>query len=342
MDLKNGGEGSGALRFDVHVHLAGVGTQNSGCWASPAFRRRPTFVALRLAFGITRRKLVTSADQDWVARVSQLVDNSDLDYAVVLGFDGVYDARGHLDLERSQMIVPLDWVFAACERYRNLLPAPSINPLREDALDVLDQAIHRGAVAIKWLPVVQAFDPADRRVRPFLARVADAGIPILVHAGTDETTFATVDPHVGNLQSLVPALELGVRVICAHTAAPVLYSSAPTGVPRLRELLARYDNLWVDNSGLANPARFLHLPRFAADSLLSTRTLHGSDYPVISNSFYYPWRLGLRRVVEIEHERNLLQRDRLVKLGVGFDEASFQRAAKVLANVRRWHASRAR
>jgi uncharacterized protein len=323
--------------IDLHVHMAGVGTQGSGCWVSPAFRRRPTFMGLRLLMGISGRQMEATVDQDWAALTSGLVAQSDLDLGVILGFDGVYDGRGELDRERSQLIVPPSWLFRVCERYANLLPAPSINPYRRDALDLLEESIERGAVMIKWLPIVQAFDPASPRSRPFLRRMADAGLPLLIHAGTGELTFRTVDPTAGSLDGVVSALEEGVTVVCAHTAAPVHFSRETSELPRLVSLLTRYPHLWVDNSGLANPARFRHLPRFARDPLIAERTVHGSDFPVLSSGVYYARQLGRSRVAEIAAERNPLHKDVALKRAIGFADQSFSRAADILANLDRWY-----
>jgi uncharacterized protein len=326
----------GAPRIDVHVHLAGVGTQGSGCWISPEFRRRGIFVGLRMLLGITDRQMETTIDEDWAALVSGLVTSSDLDYAVVLGFDGVYDWRGEFDARKSQMIIPPSWVFDVCERYTNLLPAPSINPYRRDAMELLEGAIERGAVMIKWLPIVQGFDPSSRRSLPFVRRVAEVGIPLLVHAGSGEVTFRTVASRVGELERLVPALEMGARVICAHTAAPIHLPRQPNQLPLLRNFLARYPNFWVDNSGLTNPSRCRHLPRFAADPLIRDRTLHGSDFPVISTSLCYLSRLGMGEVANLESEANQLQREVRIKRALGLPEETFTRAGEVLANLDRW------
>lgn len=323
-----------APRFDIHIHLAGVGTNGSGCWTSAAFRRRPTFLALRLLYGIRRKQLRESIDQEWAEMVSRRVAESDIDYGVALGFDGVYDGNGHLDESRSQMIVPPGWVFEACRRHSNLLPAPSINPYRRDALDLLEDAIEKGAVLIKWLPIVQGFDPANVRALPFLQRVAEADIPMLIHAGCGEVTFSTVDSRCGSVESLLPALEMGIKVICAHTAAPSFFGRSQ--IPRLRVLLQRFNNLWVDNSGLANPSRARHLPGFVADPLIHSRTLHGSDYPVISSAWHYRRRLDRPTLARIRSERNGIQRDATIKAVMGYDDASFTRAAGVLANLDRW------
>lgn len=327
---------TGPDRLDVHVHLAGVGTGGSGCWASDSFRRRFSFIGLRLLYGIRSRQLETTIDQDWAAAISGLVQESGLDQAVVLGFDGVYDSTGQWDWARSQLLVPEAWVFSVCRRYANLLPGPSINPTDRDALVRLDESIAQGAVLIKWLPIVQAFDPGDAACTPFLKRLADSGIPLLVHAGTGESTFATVDPTVGSLTRLVPALELGVKVIVAHGAAPVVYSRAASEMDMLRHLLARYENLWIDNSGLANPARAPYLKRIADDDLLHGRVLHGSDFPVAPSPALYPRRLGPRTMIRLMRDPNPIRREVRLKEAAGFSPESFTRAGKVLANLGRW------
>lgn len=316
-------------RIDIHTHLAGVGTGGSGCWIAGKLRRRITFRLLQRLNRVTEHQLRTTFDADWAAGLARLVDGSELNFAVALGFDGVYDDAGDLDLGRSQMIVPPDWVFRVCERHPELLPGPSIHPLRRDALERLDEAVERGAVLIKWLPSAQAIDPADRRIRPFLQRLADAGLPLLVHAGTGEQTFRMITPRFHELSRLVPALETGVTVIAAHAAAPLHFSFESDARPQLREMIGRYRNLWVDNSGLANPARFRHLPTLAADGVFQERTLHGSDYPVPNNAIYYPRILG-RTLVRIERERNRLQRDMMLKQALGFSRETFTRAAGVL------------
>ena len=78
------------LRIDSHVHLAGVDTGDSGCWISPRFQKRYTFRLLRWWHGITPEQLRDSIDQDWVDRIASHVRQSELDRAVVLGFDGSY------------------------------------------------------------------------------------------------------------------------------------------------------------------------------------------------------------------------------------------------------------
>jgi uncharacterized protein len=325
------------LRIDVHVHLAGVGTGGSGCWISPRFQRRPVFRYLRWRFRITRRHLAESVDQDWVEMIAQRVRASQIDRAAVLGFDGAYDTLGRMDEARSQMVVPPSWVFEACRRHPGvLLPAPSINPNRADALDVLEECIERGAVLIKWLPSAQGIDPGSLKHERFYRRAAEARLPLLIHAGGSEQTFEEIAPELNDIARLRVPLEHGVPVICAHSGAPVVYSRRPDQTPLLRSLLTEFPHLWLDNSGMANPSRFPSLARFARDPLFRDRTLYGTDYPIPVNAVYFLPRLGPRTVLRLEREPNLFDRDVQLKRQLGYPDETLTRPARVLAHMERW------
>ena len=327
-------------KIDVHTHLAGVGTQESGCWSSPALRKRLAFRILRRLHGVTEAQLATSFDQDWASRLAALVRASEVDHAVALGFDGVYDARGRLDEALSQSIVPAPWVFEACRRHRELLPGPSVNPHRADALERLEECIEGGAVLIKWLPATQRIDPSDPSIEPFYRRMAEARLPLLSHSGGSENTFAQVDARLKDLRLLERPLETGVPVIVAHTAAPVTYARDEDQVPLLKEWFARYPQLWADNSGISNLSRFPHLPRFAKDAELTARTVHGSDWPVPTNAIYYVRELGRRRVLSLEREKNPIQRDVSIKRALGYPDDVLTRASSILPNLDRWTGGR--
>jgi uncharacterized protein len=324
-------------KIDIHVHLAGVGTQGSGCWAAPGFQGKLVFRYLRWRFGIGDAQLRESVDQEWAARIADLIRASELDRAAVLGFDGAYDSAGRLDERRSQMIVPPGWVFEACRRHPGeLLPAPSVNPFRRDALERLEECIEGGAVLLKWLPSAQGIDPASPAAAAFYRRLAEVRIPLLVHAGGGENTFYELDPELNDVRRLRVPLDAGVVVICAHSGAPVVLSRRPDQTPILRAMLEEYPDLWVDNSGMANPSRFPSLPRAALDPALRERTLHGSDFPIPVSSVYYLRRLGLRRVREIERERNPFDRDVRLKRALGYPDETLLRPTRVLANLERW------
>lgn len=324
------------MKIDVHMHLAGTGCCNSGCWVSPEFKQRFTFRAIRLLQRISEHQMNTTIDADWAERIAGVVRNSPVDRGVVLGFDGVYGTHnGHFDEHNSQLVVPPAWVFQMCREHPELLPGPSINPYRKDALDLLEYCIEHGAVLIKWLPAAQAIDPDDAQLDAFYRRAEGAKLPLLIHMG-GERTFRTITAAFNNVERLRRPLEAGVRVICAHTATRILGTDEADQIPALKALLRRYPNLWVDNSGLCNPSRFAHVPRLAQDAEITGRTLYGSDFPVPSNAVYYAFKLGARRVLELERTANVIERDVEIKRALGYPDSTLDRASGVLANLDRW------
>ena len=325
-----------ASSIDVHMHLAGTGCCNSGCWTSSQFQARHTFRILKLLHRITDEQLRTTADADWAARMAQTVRASGLDRGVALGFDGVYDhAHGDFDQDHSQLVVPPEWVFAVCRQHPELLPGPSINPYRRDALQRLEYCIEHGAVLIKWLPAAQAINPGDVKLAAFYKLCAAARLPLLIHVG-GERTFRTVTPEFNDVERLRRPLEAGVPVICAHTATRIHGAREPDQIPALKQLLRDYPHLWVDNSGLCNPSRFAHVPTLARDPEITARTLYGSDFPVPANAVYYVGRLGLRQIAALERLPNVIDRDVAIKRAFGYPEATLTRATAVLANLHRW------
>lgn len=325
----------GRARIDIHVHLAGSGCAGSGCWLHPELKKRYTIKLLQWFQKISTQDLDHKLDPLWGRRVASLIRDSMVDYGVVLGFDGVADQRGQRDLQRSQLIVPHRWVFHLCRLFPGLLPGPSVNPHLADAMDSLEECIEAKAVLIKWLPSVQLIDPSEVKIRAFCRRLAESGIPLLVHCGA-ENTFRSLQPELNHVKRLLLPLEEGVKVICAHSASHTIFRSEDDQLPALRQLLKRYPDLWVDNSGLCNPSRFMHVPQLARDPLISSRTLYGSDWPVPVHAFYYVSRMGLRKVCEIQAEKNWITRDIRIKEFFGYPSETLTRAWDVLANLDAW------
>jgi predicted TIM-barrel fold metal-dependent hydrolase len=322
-------------KIDVHMHLAGTGCCGSGIRMSPWFQSRYTYKLLRFKLRISDEQMRTTVDEDWPKRMSDLIAESQIDYGVVLGFDGVFNADGSERTDKLQMSIPSKWVFDVCRKHKNLLPGPSINPYKKGALEELAQCIENGAVLIKWLPCTQDINPADVRIDEFYAMLAKAKVPLLVHMG-GERTFHTVNEHYNDVRLLRHPLECGVTVICAHSATRIQGSSEVDRTDELIKLLEEFPNLWVDNSGLCTPVRFQHVPRLAKIDIVEQRTLYGSDWPVPANAFYYVGRMPVRKIISLERMKNQLDRDVAIKTHFGYSSHSLTRANRVLANLDKW------
>ncbi len=323
-----------AAKIDVHIHLVGSGCCDSGCFVSKDFKRRYTFRLIKLLMGISDLEIKTDIDIKWVDQISAGLFESEIDYGVALGFDAVIK-NGEIDYTDTQMMIPNEWVFKVANDNKNILPGPSVNPYRKDALEILEKCNEQKAVLIKWLPSTQRIDPADTKLRPFYNQIADLNLPLLVHIG-GERTFKSLSPEFNFLKRLEMALELGVKVICAHSATPILASREPNQLKDLEVYLNRYPHLWVDNSGMCNPGRFHHTGALANHELISQRTLYGSDWPVPSNALYFVSKLGIKKTWQIDRMKNYFQRDIETKRSLGYPDTSLTRANSVLANLDAW------
>ncbi len=325
-------------KIDIHLNLAGVGTNRSGCSASPSFRRRYSFLFFRLMYGFSNRTLTESADRKWVNLLVNIIKQSrEVDYGVCLGFDRVYDKNGRHRPEWDQMVVPHEWVFSVCEENNELLPGPGLHPYRPNALDMLDEYNERKACLIKWLPPAQNIDADDPKLIPFYQKLADVGIPLLVHTGT-EKTFKTqkISKDYIDVMRLKLALDHGVKVIAAHTATGVLGSGETVQRNQVLQLLSDYPNFWVENSGICNPGRAHNLFDLSLTPEISNKTLYGSDFPVPSNAIYYVKKFGFKKVLHLERIRNLIDRDVAIKREAGFDNETLTRPQKVLSHLDYW------
>lgn len=326
--------------IDLHVHLAGMGTGGSGCALSPRMAKSPvTWFMLRRA-GIGRA-LRPHADASFAEHLVSLAEQSqDLDYACLFAMDGVYDAQGELDLARSHLLVPNAHLFEVCTRSRRLLPVISINPARRDALAELERWGPL-AVALKWLAPLQRFDASEARFRPFLAKVKELELPLIVHTGC-EHTFPGMVHRLGDPALYEPALAMGIAVVFSHCGSGSLILPGYDYTRTFLDLLERYDHAFGDTAAFGTLVRagaMRRARRFAGQH--ADRILHGSDYPVPSNALYFLPELGFGRVADLEGVSHPLDRDLRLKRAMGFPEASFSAAHRLLAKrIARWEAYR--
>ena len=311
---------------DIHVHLIGI-REEHGCRIHPRMLKGLlyNYLVRILGLGGVKRE---NLDEVYREQLVRRVEESDLDRVGLLALDGVYDHRGELDRERTNVLVGNDYCLEACRLSPKLAPICSVNPQRRDALDELERVREKGAVALKTVPNSQAFDPGNPRYRGFWKRVADLGLPLVSHTSF-EHTVPVHDQALGRPERLRPALECGVTVIAAHCAAAGvthLHEDLPTWFGMIRE----FPNLYGDISSMASPARFPYLRRVLAHDLARERILLGSDYPVPVLPFLFLPRLGFSRVRELHRIQNPLQRNLVTFRALGVAEEALRRASKIL------------
>jgi uncharacterized protein len=275
--------------IDVHVHLAALPAPGNGCRLSRRLLRSPLSKFLAWRQGLPLDDPAT-ANRRYVSNLERELSASTMvGQAVLLGMDGVYDSAGVLDEARTDFLIANDYVFEVTRGSSRLLPGVSINPARRDAVDEVERCAEKGAVLVKVLPNVQAFDPADARFRPFYSALVRLRLPLLSHVGY-EFSLIGQDQSVGDPGRLTSALEQGVTVIAAHGCSSGLFLREPHFATML-DLARRHPNFYVDTSALTIPNRVGALLRLRRHPEIWGRLVFGTDYPL--PCFAYPCLMTL-------------------------------------------------
>ncbi|MCW1884091.1 amidohydrolase [Luteolibacter flavescens] len=324
------------MRIDCHVHMVGTGTGGTGCWYRPKGFTKIGEPFLVKAVGLTTHDLHgPDFDRLYVGKLLEFIRTSSLDRALLLAHELPHLEDGTPLPERSSLYVPNDCVLTLAKEHPEFLAGVSIHPARKDAMEELEKCLAGSASALKCLPNVQGIDWNDRRYTGFLERMAEAGLPLLAHTGS-ERTMPVMDHTLASPRVLTRALEIGVTCIAAHAGTGMMLLD-PDYFDVFAEMLARYPNLYGDNSALAGLSFRLRPSALGAmiSGLMDGRILHGSDLPVPPSGLL-PWVFGMIRWEDFMDSRavaNPLERDAVLKEMMGFSDLSFTRATSVLRGV---------
>jgi len=324
--------------LDMHVHVAGIGA-GSGCFIAPRLRGNWRFGLYLKAFGTSRREIEQHGDAVVIRRIQESLRESRLvDGALLLALDKVYDpVGGEPNPGLTEIYVPNEFVRDGIAPFPNLYFGASVNPYRPDWEEELQRVHGDNALLIKWLPAVQHIDPSDPAIIPFYRRIRELGLPLLVHTGA-ERSFSTPHDALGDPHLLHLPLREGVTVIAAHVAT----TGKKEGVEyfeRLLPMLVRYDNLYADISSLTQLNKCRYPQRVLKRRDLFAKLLFGSDFPLtnaglgpfrlVSPLYFFP-ALPPGKILTLGREKNVWDRDVLLKRALGFPEEVFTRPAAML------------
>lgn len=317
----------------MHVHVAGIGAGGSGCYVSPSLRDGYKFRFYLGAFGVTLKELQNAGDGLVIRKLSKAIGASKrISKAVVLALDGVVGADGKLDLDRTQVYVPNEYLTEALVPYGNLLFGASINPYRPDALERLERVKLNGAVLVKWIPSIMDIDPADPAITSFYEKLVELDLPLLTHAG-QERSFAEAKDELGDPLRLELPLRLGVTVIAAHIASTGRIAGEEN-FDRIMPLFDKYPNLYSDISSLTQINKLGYMKRALAQPGLTSRLIYGSDWPLQFFPLVSPWyqirHLSVGEIKAISGLKNKWDRDVALKVAMGVPPEVFQRSGSLL------------
>ena len=319
--------------IDMHVHVAGLGYGDSGCFVSDEMKQSYKFDYYLGAFGVTREELQESGDQLLVQRLANTIDESkSVQGAVILAMDGVINTNGELDKDKTQVYIPNNYVAEQVAQHPSLYFGASINPHRKDALALLDEVKQQGAKLIKWIPNIQHIDPSDNKLIPFYKKMEALGLPLLTHTGQERSFHSAIDEYADPKRLELP-LSLGVTVIAAHIATTG-ESEEESNFQRILPMFSKYPNLYADISSLTQVNKLGYLTNALKEPRLKGRLIYGSDYPLVNmilvSPYYFPLDLTFKQMYTLSNIDNPWDRDVALKRALGVPETVFAAPAKIL------------
>lgn len=324
---------TGKTIVDLHVHVAGLGYGDSGCFINGTMRENFRFPFYLWAMGVTEEELEAKGDRLLLEQLSKEIAASEtISQAVILAMDGYVTDSGELDRVKTQIFVPNDFVARETARYDNLLFGASINPNRADAVERLRAAHTNGAVLVKWIPSIMNIDPANSKYETFYKAMAELQIPLLTHTGMEKSFAGAVDEMADPHRLRLP-LNLGVTVIAAHIATTG-ESEGQDNFERILPMFAEHPNLYADISSLTQLNKLGFLARALKVDGITERMLYGTDWPLQFFPLVSPWyhvnHIGAEKAWDVGQVENLWDRDVALKAAFGVPDTVFGRAGELL------------
>ncbi len=285
---------------DFHTHVAGIGTEGSGCEVHPGMRsfwspmRKLQFDVYLHASGV---RDIEQADRQYVERLAELIRSvPQHGRHFLLAFDRHYNEQGEVVPESTEFHVPNDYVLALAEEFSDcFLPAISVHPYRTDALEELDRLGAAGARLIKWLPNAMGIDPTHELCGPYYERMREWNMMLLTHTGEEKAVHAEEAQALGNPLALRTPLDAGVTVLAAHCGSMGTnhdgHGEEQHNFALFMELFEeeRYEGLLFGEISTLTQVNRLGEPleTLVARPDLHGRLVNGSDYPLPAINFLY-------------------------------------------------------
>jgi hypothetical protein len=212
-----------ARLVDYHTHVLAIGTSVKEAFVNSKMRSGINLERLKFLIYASAAdvKNIDNADQEYLTRLVRLSRSSKRQGKYrILAFDKYYKLDGTVDLAKTIMYVPNDYVIELARQHPDIfLPVISLHPYRHDAIEELDKWAKAGVKYIKWLPNAMGMDPANRAIEPFYSKMKEHNMILLSHGGEELALEAERDQELGNPLRLRKPLDMGIRVIIAHAAS---------------------------------------------------------------------------------------------------------------------------
>ncbi len=195
--------------------------------------------------------------------------------AVIFTVDAT-TAMGHPALSSEEIAAE------AAEHADVLIPFGSVDP--HQGAEAVEHARHlvidHGVRGFKFHPSVQAFDPSDSRYYPLWQAIEELAVPALFHTGQNGIGAGLPGGRGIKLRYSNPILLDDVAADFPHLTVILAHPSVPWQAEAI-SMATHKANVFIDLSGW-RPKYFPPELIQAANGLLRTKVMFGTDYPLIT------------------------------------------------------------
>lgn len=325
--------------IDIHVHFGAPTDKDSGCYWSPAFEKGIAFFAMRLVTNNLFGKVTIQRVKKHL--LSVINGSKKVGKTVLLALDEVYDNAGNLRKDITHLHVPNSYLAKLASENDRVLFGASVHPFRLNWEDELQYCVENHAVLCKWIPSSQQIDLTHPKCRPFYKKLAEYNLPLLSHVGPEASIppFDKRSQDLNNPKFLRTALDIGVKVIAAHAALPLLPPILGSDeifqelIALFRERESKNWELYTDLSAINLGPRNLYIDKIKED-IPPQCLVFGSDYPIpildISQKPHLSIGDWLKHFFQTIFIENPLDKNYALIKNMEFDEMLFHNALNIL------------
>ena len=269
--------------------------------------------------GINPKDIINNPYQAYTnALMKNVKESSNISKIVLFGVDAKVNDRGDILHQDLTVCATNDDLYQLYQTNRDLIiPFFSINPMRPDALDLIDKYYELGFKGAKFLQNYWGVDTSQKRYEAYFEKLKAKKLPLIIHVGSESSVHSYKECE--SLEMINQPLEIGVNVVCAHMALsykPLKIFKAFSKKPKnfnhdyfkLLEMLEIHDNLYADISAILTPVRAKVLRHLSQQTHIHNKLLFGTDFPIPFSTIFTSYDLPLKKRFEIEREKNPFDR----------------------------------
>ena len=294
---------------DIHAHLLSSDVKFDRFYDKLAIK----FFASKL--GMDAKELI---ENPYLAYTNGLMKNiresKYLSKTVLFGVDERVDKKGKTLHKDITVCATNDDMLKLYQKNRDIvIPFFSINPLRPDALDLIDKYTELGFKGAKFLQNYWGVDTREKQFVPYFEKLKEKNLPLIIHIGSESSVHSYKECE--SIEMLTQPLEVGVNTIAAHMAlsyTPLGIFKALSSNPKhfndeyyqLLKMLKHHDNLYADVSALLTPVRAKVLRHLSEQKEIHHKLLFGTDFPVPFTTLVNSYDISFKRRFEISKIKN--------------------------------------